>query len=647
MLKAYPSRIKLSIHTELQIQLECIKLGVQFEEVEDIDQIYYGGRLFSKGVVILREVDIMLLNILRRCGYVTLCMIQNCECGINIANGRTEGQSIDIMRNVVRIGGSTFSKDGNYMSGEEKKSGFGYYVRDIILKVIQILRNNGYDKEIEFHGCESESVVYTYKNKQIIGKYKLYGLPNLEEDEFVKYEGEEEDIALPEKFGLPGKAYIFKSVIKECKLEYIKIHRNESYEMYKEKYPNKFDGNNGFKYSTYIHFKTFFEKIFEEPTTIKDIDVNLRHFLKMDGMEFCEWPKYGRNLITIIWDQDYIKLNTKVNEYAKIRGFRTKWLIVNREFLKLKESIKKVDVHVVVEGNSILLGYINNYSKVVITKNELYNEFEIREFRSCLVRAFIREQNMYESETDNMKIALFSSSNIENLKFDYVGILKRWAKEGIKFIFMYPSLESSINLLRGKGVIKGSLIKKYVMKTKDGVPDITTKINEKDAWYDFFVVNSTFMDVCDYISIKDLEVIAYQGRYKPFSDINVDWYSKLMYVWGVATNLFEWSGFQGVLNSSSLLIKSIANRIQDNFKLDGKYLHRLRNEELELKYKLNLEFIGSDGVHWCVSRFKKNGKWVYIDASGHMINVILLSNYTIVNMYGYARQIEWNAKNLD
>lgn len=236
---------------------------------------------------------------------------------------------------------------------------------------------------------------------------------------------------------------------------------------------------------------------------------------------------------------------------------------------------------------------------------ELEIEYKKREFRSILVTKFIEKMDLFDDDSDNLKIELFCVTNYRNQENFIRGELPK------NSIFTFPSLEA-FKKNREFDVKDGFIIEN---KFKDFL--VSNLVNYK-LGYDAM----SFKDFECYVNYKleDLSQIDYT-----YNDIN-------FVCWGFGFNKVLDFKFQTFYNSPSVLIKSISIYVRDILGFTDDELHRRR-----FNYVKSLK--GFEDV-----KYHKYGQWSlcyrgkeFVDVSGHIINLIMLSCLSIVNFRGYLR----------
>jgi len=633
--------MKLLIHCKITDLIQILKICVTSENVdiynlvEPSDYIYIFNDVYDNTQKIKYHHEKLkdeISILMRRQFYVQVCVIEGCDC-----NGlKTE---IDDVKDMVFTSGYRINMNKKKQIKRKegwKVSGFGYYMRDMLIRIQGLYAN---EKQINVHGCEYETVKLKIENK--LDNLILFGLPEIEDDEFVL---EEELVASKLAKDALKIKYLNNLTIREfiisrdmyVKKDYMQISSDESYNIHKDKYPEPFNNYSlrvGFKYSTYKVFEEEFKKLFFKGVTLLDLGSGfLYKFLIDSGVDvvvplsedrtYCKMQvRTGSNPYCIISDPLWIEVEVKGLDIFinTTKGY------VNRYIILPVKDYKDGRLRLILQGRAfglykIIVGY-----KPVTSIEELRS----RQFRSYYERGLIIPLDMFKDKSENLKIAFFCVSNSRNFK---------QFKASKKF-------ENGI--LHGRQIVMMISAEAYGIMRQINIDSRRPRVKEYKDAEDYCVYNIEISKrKLDFISVKDLEVRLYPQKYNPKLKIAFDIVNERTYYYGICTNEFT-SGTQNVITSDTMN-KSISTAIKMSFSLGETALHELRFTLLKGMMRAeDLKYHEKD--MWSLSYYidKKTNKYKFCDVSGHVINLILRSSRQITNFNGYIRMKKLNLKMLE
>jgi len=622
--------MKIVVHSLKQNLFDLTKLCISVEQIdyysdlEHSDYIYIFNDELTKHEKIkihFNKLDVNIEVILRRNGYILVCTKENCDCGRPFTTDA-------IIKDTI------FSKDGGltvkpfrYVTLDRRyDSGFGYYVRDIFRTMFSNFQNESF----HVHGCEFESVVAFWGLPNV----RLFGLPRVSEEEFI-LESDELDIAAFSN----SKVSLSEVTLRDREMftisGYQSMSAEESYIKYKVHYPKAYDSKSielGFKYSTYLSIRDIFKLIFKRGVTMLDLGSGfLYKFLHSDGIKVVvlkgECSRYlvdlqiveGINVENCICDPEWSSVTEDFDfidrYYERVSGIANKYVILPEKDYKDKRLIKILKVKTM-----CLYKYLWGYKRIA---DRL--DVGTREFRATVERKYVERMNMFDDVSEHaIKVALFCYSNERN--FRYFKIRKK----------------KNMNLLYGRYYIMLPCAEAYGYWKGRNVNGKRIWINEYRDVKDFTVYNTEIQEFGDYMSVKDFEVLVCPNGYTITSDIFYDITDSKTKYYGIVTNDLK-SGIQNVISSPSMN-KAISTYIKRNFDLGEDELHRVRFSMFRGLFATSnsSELLFHEPGMWSLAYYKVKDKNVYVDVSGHILNLILACSVSIKNINGYIRMIKLN-----
>lgn len=581
------------------------------------------------------EVEILM----RKQFYALVCVISGCKC-------ERLQTTVEDIKNMIFNGQCMILKvDGvNKITYTEevKVSGFGYYVRSLIDKLCDI-----YSKErIHIHGCESESI-----NLRKHQNVKLFGLPESKDKELVslveykkyrldwaKANRSIDDIKLTD-------VLVVDDWISATMIEYDKVSAEDSFKKWKTNYPiqyNEMSIKLGFKFSTYIYFSGMFRALFEKGVTVIDIGCgNLYCFLRNDNFKVVvakdenltyvhrdeiKDMKFGVECHSVICDPEWDRVTEELNldniYGPRLYGYANKYIL-----LPYKNYIDK-RLKLRVRGRSLCV-----YQwQVGVKEIESEDEFRERKFDSTVERKYITRMNMFEDNSDHIKIAMFSASNERNFK--HFKIAKK----------------KETTLMKGRYYIGMISAEAYGFINDINVSNRRPWVEEYKNVKDFCVYNAEIFSMnSDHWNMKTFEVMLSHKGYdlKEGEVIYFNPCDKRLYYYSVISNMHK-GGFQNVL-SSDTMNKSISTMIKRKLKFNETQLHIDRFEALKQvlhwnDLRFHTELDTKDKKTWSLCFYEQDGRYVFVDTSGHVINKLLASSIEVKNFNGYLRMKQANIK---
>jgi hypothetical protein len=514
-------------------------------------------------------------------------MCDDCACGV--------GVDINTIFSLLTYGVRSI-ENGEVNYQLPKPSGFGYYVRDVISKLIRDKRDEGY--EVELHGSEAESVIYKYNYGLDV---QLFGLPRygerLERAMFVQNIAE-----FPSKYGIPQQAYLVTEPYKynSCSSFWNVTIKVEDYDL--KIVDDVSSGQNCNSFAFLINDED--ELIPEGYTSY----LTLKDGVPYDMMDYDylgdRYPMSFMYSVSRNLDLDFPFLHiSKISENENItRGLL--WYKFEDEYW-LEEP---VEYEIILDENDVkrVLTETLKIQKVV---------YEERQFRNIITRYSVTDLDMYDSNSDAIKIALFASSNIEN--FDSYKRLKNMTN----VLFMFPSAE-------------------WLRQNKEGKYDkkFGRNIIIENGFKDFGLYNDEAYQLRkNWICLNQLCVLIHPDGYIPEVTLYNDFTLGKGFEWNFVTDLFDLS-IQHVQNSASLLIKSVSTYIRSNYSQLEDDLHLIRLGSYGQLTGFSGLFL--DKTSTMLTRVKGE----LLDVSGHTTNMVLMGNFMAVDWFGYIGQVIWNIK---
>jgi hypothetical protein len=192
-------------------------------------------------------------------------------------------------------------------------------------------------------------------------------------------------------------------------------------------------------------------------------------------------------------------------------------------------------------------------------------------------------------------------------------------------IYMFPSEEYCRNASIGRWVKKDS-----------------RRVIEENGFIDFCLSNAdAYKLMKNWFSGFQFLTIAYPKCYRPDRSILYDYSDGYLWKWGFLTDHFKDIDVQYPEWSATILIKSVSAYIRTNFHQYKDDLHQMRVDYLN-QMSEDVHYVLSDTPELGVAMTYVDGKKVYVDVSGHAVNMVLLSGFTCLDIYGWKKQIERN-----
>jgi hypothetical protein len=524
----------------------------------DIEGFNYGSFAFgNSGIVTFDRYDFEKVMVLRRCGYIVVCTC-GCGCGVSC--------EIDDILSIATRGIKGIVNGSIDYKTEDLNSGFGFYIRDIIAEMIYNYESDY--ESVEYHGSEYESVYMKWRYS--LDNLQLFGLPRYSE------RNEETMLML-----LSSSEYAYKLGF----LPYNFLYKiGESLSITCEL------GDSGDSVDTSV------VKI----NNINDIKNYPGYKLYILNGEIA-------NKIRIMEDDIVISVTSEIYNYIESIGL---------PFTNSSIFVGCVRYHID-EMSSLTIEDIDGIHSDVIREHlNLYNSLQ---FRNRVTRMSITNGNMYLMKSmydpEVLKIAMFSSSNIQNIKyFDRI-------EDFVNIVFMFPSEEYCRRFSVGKWS------KKY-----------NRRVIRENEFEDFCITNLDAYDVRKHwMPIVQFETLIYD-IYAPRNNLYFDYNSNLRWRWGILTDVeFEDFSVQYPSTSATILIKSISATIRTELQQLSSTLHDLRLDWLNENY--NDRYVKSDDPAFLAYNIN-TGR--YFDPAGHVINFMFMSDLIPVDIFGWFEQINRN-----
>jgi hypothetical protein len=537
----------------------------------DIPDFFYGGKAsMNQNIIVFRERNDDVKIILIRCGYIPLCDVDGCGCGVDF----------DVTKiNTIITKGVQEIVQNKVSFGSARKSGFGYYVRDLISNLIEKYDN------VNYHGSESESVIFRHEYNLDM---ELYGLPRYNERKERAIFMIKRWPALG-KYGVPSD----RMCVFEEYTDYTNMEFTDEFVDGVEDYKSGVNINSKalcFKnnkiinrYSGYTSYIKFYENSYKDAYNYDVMDEIIYVHINTTEVDI--------NLDFPFEDISYINNDDDRNliYYSYNRGFlpRVDWTIENE--IQFEEFI-----------NYILDRQILMY--------------ESRQFRNIITRYSITDMDMYESGSeDSIDIALFSASNIRNFsKYNKIKDMKN-------ILFMFPSAE----------YLRYHLIGSYSKKYKRYL------IQDEGYEHDFGLYNDeAYYLKKNWIDLNQLSALL-NPNFKLKTDLFYDFGSSDGYKWCFITDLFNLD-VQESMNSATILIKSISSYIRVKYRQHEDDLHKLRLDIFSSISGFTNLSLDKKSKYLTIVNGEK------VDVSGHIVNSILMTSVKSFDWYGYFRQIRRN-----